>query len=397
MVLLLRGVPRQHPHLTGNAGRYIVTPHFSRWAVRDLGNYDADAPLFTHRWQADDAARRKNDNNAARINPTPTLFDKDEPMTEPSIWDELDGGDFRRVPEGEVGAGSPLITPIGGGEPVRYRRATSYIEAVEDDYSLKQWRQHLTVDGFLVDGNANPFVEQWEGADWKTRISICGQAFEAAGGYEKANRGTRMHSLTDILDAGDALPSDVTPEEHADLDAYREAVAPFTLVHSEVKTVHDGLAVAGTPDRVWEYQGRRYIGDLKTGKIDGRKCAMQTALYSRSKLYDVKTGERTALDVDQDRALIVHLPYGEAKARVLWVDIKLGWDGVQLCEQVYAWRKVNGLTSVFKAPAVDDPILAAIGRCQDPPSLTALWACHKAAWTDTHTAAAKARLGELAA
>lgn len=293
------------------------------------------------------------------------MTDTDRPAA--SFWDELEGNDFRRVPAGEKGAGSPLIIPPGGGEPVAYKRATSYIAVAEDDYGIHQWKRHLTVDGVL--DNLSTTTAEWATADWHAKVSICDAAFHAAGGHVKADNGTHMHGLTDALDKGE--PYFATEAQNNDLVAYREAVQPFTLVHAEVKVVNDDLGVAGTPDRVWEYQGRHYIGDLKTGKIDARKCAMQTALYAHSRLYDVATGKRTDLDVDLERALIVHLPYGEAKARVLWVDIAAGWEGVQLCAAIHAWRKRNGMSKVFTPPAVDYVVLAA--QADSVQTLTALY------------------------
>lgn len=376
------------PLLHRVTGRYEVFPHFTRWTVRDHADIDAtNPPLFDHRWQADARCAQLNAAADRRRQPTPTLFDKEPTVTQPSIWD-LDDGDFRRNDKGQ-----PLILPVGGGDPIAYRRATSYISVAEDDYGIHQWKRHLTVDAALewdaVDRNV------WKIADWHGKSALAQMAFVAAGGEVKANNGTRMHALTDLIDSGETgyVPDGVSPEEEDDLRAYRNAVAPLTLIHAEVKTVNDPLQVAGTPDRVWEYQGRRYIGDLKTGKIDARKCAMQTALYAHSRLYDVATGVRTDLDVDLERALIIHLPYGEAKARVLWVDIAAGWEGVQLCAQIHAWRKRTGLTRTFKAPAVDDLILAAESR----DDLLALRARYRpdGLWTAEHDAAAKARLDTL--
>lgn len=378
-----------------SSGRFVVSPHFRRWAVRDLGYYDADSPTYEHRWQAEAAASRKNGDNAARHNPTPTLFDKDETMTQPNIWDELDGGDFRRDDSGR-----PLIIPVDGGEPVAYSRCTSYISAVEDDYGIQQWKRNLAIDGILA---ADELRHQWAVADWHGKAAIAQTAFVKAGGEVKADRGTRMHTLTDHLDKGEALPPTVAPAEHADLAAYRAAVAHLTLVHAEVKVVHDGLKVAGTPDRVWNHHRWPHprIGDLKTGKPDPRKWAMQMALYAHSKLYDVATGERTLLEVDQNVGIIVHLPYGEAKARIIEVDLAAGWQGVLLCQRVHGWR-THGMRDLCKVlpaePVVDiapDTLLLAIGLCHDADALRALWTENKTAWTDEHTAAAKARSAAL--
>jgi hypothetical protein len=80
-------------------------------------------------------------------------------------------------------------------------------------------------------------------------------------------------------------------------------------------TVLDDLKIGGTHDRTVRYQGRQYISDLMTGSIEygALKIAMQLAVYSRSVLYDHRTFERTPLDVDQERALVIHLPAGPGR------------------------------------------------------------------------------------
>lgn len=381
--------------MTPGSGRYAVAAHFRRWAVRDHADWDADAPIYDHRHDADAHCRRLNAASVARMNPTPTLFDKDMTMPEPtpppatSIWDSFDDGDFRRDDKGR-----PLIVPPGETEAVPYRRATSYISVAEDDYGIHQWKRHLTVD-HVINAWDDPDRRAWNDGTWHDKVAACQAAFVAAGGEVKANNGTRMHALTDALDKGEPLTA--TIEEQADLYAYSQAVAPFTLVHAEVKTVCDELRVAGTPDRVWTMDGwaKPRIGDLKTGKIDARKCAMQMALYAHSDLYDVATGQRTPLDVDQTVGLIIHLPYGEAKARVLEVDLVAGWEGVQLCRDIHAWRARNGMAKAWKAPAVDVDDLIAVAESRD--DLLALRAVYRphGLWTDAHDAAAKARTAAL--
>ncbi len=273
------------------------------------------------------------------------------------FWDDLAGDDFRRVPEGEKGAGSPLIIPEGGGEPVRYARFTNFIGAAEDDYGIAQWKRNLTVDGTLL---PEFDADEWREADWKEKKRLSHLAFVAAGGEVKANNGTRMHELTEDLDHGRPLRHEVTAQQQADLDAYADAVRHLTPRLIEPRMVYDPYGAAGTPDRLWDVPGESLplAGDLKSGKIDGRKCAMQMALAVKAKLYDVRTGKRTDFACNQEKALILHLPYGEARARVLEVDLVAGWEGVQLCAAVHAWRKRNGMTKAWTAPAVDYVVLA---------------------------------------
>jgi hypothetical protein len=67
----------------------------------------------------------------------------------------------------------------------------------------------------------------------------------------------------------------------------------LTIVHNEATVVNDALRVAGTLDRIVEWQGRRCVLDIKTGsKVDKTAYAVQLARYAGSLPYDTETDER---------------------------------------------------------------------------------------------------------
>jgi hypothetical protein len=67
----------------------------------------------------------------------------------------------------------------------------------------------------------------------------------------------------------------------------------LTVIHTEHNVVNDALKVAGTLDRIVEWQGRRVVLDIKTGsKVDKTAYAVQLARYAGSVPYDVDTDER---------------------------------------------------------------------------------------------------------
>ena len=111
--------------------------------------------------------------------------------------------------------------------------------------------------------------------------------------------------------------------------------------------VYDKDKIAGTPDRIVEYKGERFVADLKTGRIDHpHNIAMQLAIYAHGLPYDPATATRgTWGDVNQEKAIIVHLPAGTGNCKLVFVDIKEGWKGVQFALRVRKWRDQKGLAT----------------------------------------------------
>lgn len=259
--------------------------------------------------------------------------------------------DFNR----ETRFGRPLIAPKGGGKPVPYRRTTTYVGVLEDLYNLQRWEKRMVALG-LAD-RADLLLAVAAHRDDKTRLDrICDEAKEAAKASAAATTGTALHALTDIVDSGGKLPA-LPAGPAASIAAFQQATAPLRVVEIEAHTVLDTHQVAGTADRIYEYQGKRYIGDTKSGNIELGilKIAMQLAVYARSALYDVTTGERTSHGCDTQRAVIMHTPAvddpAEAKCELHWVDITAGWEAVLVARDVWRQRKLkfNDLTEVFNA------------------------------------------------
>ncbi len=105
----------------------------------------------------------------------------------------------------------------------------------------------------------------------------------------------------------------------------------------------------------------------------------------------VKWGSRT---IDLDTATIIHLPAGEGRCDLVDVDIRAGWDAVQLATKVRAWRKRKDLSRPHSLTLSLDALIAA---CRSEDDLKALWSAHAHEWTPQHTEAAKARKAQLAA
>lgn len=321
--------------------------------------------------------------------------------------------------------GRPLVLPTdGSGERVAYTRCTTFVGAVDDMFGLAKWQQRMVALGLaarrdLILAVVASAPDAEEEAGKKKLDEICEQASEFAKSSSKATIGTALHALTERLDLG--LPVENVPLEFLpDLAAYTEATSVLKMIQIEAGVVLDrGLPeqIHGTPDRIFEYRGKRYIGDVKTGNIEMGvgKIARQLAVYARAALYDNTTGERTPHGADLRRGLIIHLPAGQGRCDLVWVDLLAGWNGVQLCGVVREHRRAMTSKKITLAGLDAEPFVVAAGAdplpidnlkaallgAVDRHDLDRLWAeFARKGWNDEHTEIAKAmaaRFAEVAA
>lgn len=237
-----------------------------------------------------------------------------------------------------------------------YTRATTFVGALEDGYHIEKWKMRLVAEGvaanehlmlaiYSVIEDRDPDDPDSVKAAKKALDEFADKAFIAAGGEYSSVKGTAVHLLTEKIDRGEKLGA-VPSAYKGDLDAYRGAVEAegLGIVAIEKRLVQDELRVAGTADRLFMIPatGQIVIGDVKTGsRIDLGigKIAQQLAMYAHSEGYDLETGERSPLDVDQSLGVVIHLPVGTGTASVHWLDLDLGWKGVQLSGAVREFRK----------------------------------------------------------
>jgi hypothetical protein len=142
----------------------------------------------------------------------------------------------------------------------------------------------------------------------------------------------------------------------ADLDAYRSTIeaAGITYHHAGIEccVVLDDHRVAGQADRlVTNVPGCELpvVADLKTGHdlfFSWGSIAIQLAIYAHaSSVYrfgearDGSEDRRIEMPaVDQTRALVIHLPAGEARCDLWWVDLEAGWEAFQIAMWQRGWR-----------------------------------------------------------
>jgi predicted RecB family endonuclease len=307
--------------------------------------------------------------------------------------------------------GRPMVIPPGGGKKVPYMRCTRFIKVIDDTFNLEQWDKRMVLLG-LVERPDLLLSASAHRDDKKKLNQITSEAKEAAKAGAAANIGTAIHALTHRLERGEAL-GPVPGAYQRDLDAYLAATESLTTLHAETFLVQDELQVAGTPDRIVEFEGERYIADIKTGSIDygAIDISMQLAVYAHSQFYDIRTGKREPLPgVNGQRGIVIHLPAGTGTCELRFVDIAAGWEDVQLAKQIHATRKRKdrwtpitsaqsmqaALEVVADAGLVDDPITARIDAASSTDELYEIWNAHQDHWLEQHTAAAASRKALLA-
>jgi hypothetical protein len=335
----------------------------------------------------------------------------DHLMTTGFDWDAFDTPLMEKVDRDHLGR--PLIVPPEGGRAVPYTRCTTFAGKIEDEFGLNRWKQRMTAIGVASRPDLILSVNAHRD-DRKALDGFVRDAMDAAKAGVAASIGTSLHKLTEYIDRGEPLPP-VPAEYVADLLAYREAMAPLKVTGIERFTVLDDLRIGGTHDRTAEYLGRTYIDDLKTGSIAYAelKIAIQLAIYSRSVVYtspgpakdaddkwieytpEQAAAARTPLGVDQDRAIVCHLPAGTGTGKLYWVNIAEGWNAVRTVVDVEEWRKRKDLFEEW--PHVEPDLSALIAGAPDRATIEAIWARHVAAWTDDLTALAKDRIAALTA
>ncbi|MEU5427598.1 hypothetical protein AB0H73_18615 [Streptomyces olivoreticuli] len=230
------------------------------------------------------------------------------------------------------------------------------------------------------------------GVDYESRAgkatlnALAERALDAAGANRKREHGTHLHTLSEYVDRGEALPSGTPPSDVADMAAYESATTMFDVVAMEQFVVVDELGVGGTFDRLLSYRGPGpdgepveglFIGDLKTGSVEygALKMASQLAVYSHGEFYDhtrfpvdrhdgvaFASWKKTPVapeqaakaysplpPVSRDWGIIIHLPAGKAVCTLYWADLRAGWAAAQLAGDVRRMRGVKGALRAFPA------------------------------------------------
>jgi hypothetical protein len=242
------------------------------------------------------------------------------------------------------------------GEP--RTRVTTFIDAVKNGYHIAKWREHMVAIGVAENRSLQLEVAACRD-EWLKLDAVCGKAIERAKGTEGSSIGTSLHDLTEMIDRGATVS---VPEPWAtDLDAYRRTLADagIEIVAEWIEgfVVHHELKVAGRYDRFVRAPGIEGLVafDLKTGqRLYPTEHATQLALYANApEQWDPTTDTTSPMpdDINKDVGIICHLPEGQGTCSLHVVDIRAGWDAVQLAASVRRWQARTDLMQPYDPSA----------------------------------------------
>lgn len=297
-------------------------------------------------------------------------------------------------------------------------RVTTFVKNIDDETNLKLWEKRLLAEGISAHADefaprVNDIVHRREvaiakgrKADRKGKLDIgelaiieetankaakdalnalVEEALEAAGRNDKADAGTNLHTLAELSDAEgiDAVRAkyeagEISPTDLASIEAYAARMARLgaKVIESEAVIVNDAMGYAGRLDRIImarlpeitittaagsfvrpaDKRSRRYVADIKSGRIDygAGQISRQLAAYALGDLYDLETGERRRHSAATDVALVFHLPQGAGVCTVHAVDIKSGAILLKLSAEVRRARN-TGKKTIDTTVDIADP------------------------------------------
>jgi hypothetical protein len=297
--------------------------------------------------------------------------------------DEIDLAEIDDFPQGPLdyrrANGAPMVSnPEDPEKWERYSRPSGYAKCLDDEQSLVTWRIWKAMQGTARSQALQAKINVCKEEDKETKKALRDEALDKGTANEKADMGTGLHAMT--ARAEDPLDVDFDPPEQyvPDLDAYMDCLATYGLKSEmvEVPMVNDDFRAAGTADRIyrltlplqtpdgtWLQPGDLVLGDLKTGaKLDFSLpgYCVQMALYATGVLYDLTTNRRIPTPpICQTWTLLVHLPFGSGRCKLLWCPIDTGLKGALHAYDVKQWRKEwkrgsDGFDAIEVALPVED-------------------------------------------
>lgn len=294
-----------------------------------------------------------------------------------------------------------------------YTRCTTFIGVLENTYNLQRWKMRKVAEGLALRPDLLMLVSSLglqpedddEYKEWRSKMDeVCEQALEAAESSAPANIGTALHAFTDRIDRGQPLGK-VPKEYQRHLKAYEAATNDLTAVHIERFLVNDLYQIGGTPDRISMLDGhdKLIITDTKSGDklaYGMAKIAMQLAVYAHSQFYDPATGARADIpNIDLDQGLVIALNAKRGDCQLHWIDLKQGWEGVRLANDVRAWQRRKDFHSPYMArdlvAEAHSRLIGGIAAATTYEELLKLHSISGKAWLPEHTQLAAARKAQL--
>jgi hypothetical protein len=252
--------------------------------------------------------------------------------------------DFKRD-----GYGRPqVISPTDLGAHVWYTRPTTLAGTVADHFGVNRWKQAQVAVGVGLRPDLAAAAVVFKNDNGKL-YELVAEAETAAAVAASSILGTTKHAMTAQVILGQSKIEELTPllvdEVVPILETELDAFAGIEGV--EFSIVNDDIECAGTADRLYRLpDGRCAVGDLKTGanamEYGAAEIAVQLAIYSHGRPYDIETGHRGKWPdgFDPNVGFVLHAPSGQRPA-LYEFDLAQGWDGAALAYYVRRFRKLK--------------------------------------------------------
>ncbi len=289
--------------------------------------------------------------------------------------------------------GRYLVMPPDGGKPVGYTRATTIAKTLDSEGGLIAWKATMTVTGMMRrpglrarwDALCAQHDSPWYSDAKDECRKLVEECAEAGGSTDRAEIGTALHALAELVDLGTTLTID-TPSMAVDITAYKQTITTVGITYDpagiEACVVLDGYQVAGTADRLVAYlpgYELPLVADLKTGtdlQYGWQAIAVQLAcyahadaIYRQGEAVDGSQDERLPMpQVDLEQALVIHLPAGEARCELHLVDIAAGWEAFQQSIWVRSWRTRRDLARPMTVERTAVAPVVAVGAAEGSPA-----------------------------
>ena len=258
--------------------------------------------------------------------------------------------DFRRA------NGAPQVIDHDG-KNQRLSRPSNYAKPLDDESALTNWRIDTACIGVASHRDLQARYVALDPEDRASKKDLREAAIAAGRGSEGADVGTAIHAMTDRWEQDENFSP---PEPYlTQLRAYTAEMERVGLksLFFEQPIVNLEWRAAGTTDRIYELTrslitphgeileaGTLVIGDTKTTrKIDYSypSYAAQMALYAGGEFYDVVNDLFVDTPtINQEWAIIMHIPSDGTTCEAQWVDLEVGRWGVYLASEVKKWRKM---------------------------------------------------------
>lgn len=252
------------------------------------------------------------------------------------------------------------------GKEIPWTRVTTFAGAVADTWGIRGWEQRMTAKGIAMRTDlrtlamATPMDDNKENK--KAWTGIVERAKEAAGASEKSNLGTAIHKITEQVDRGETV--DVPDEFKADIVAYQEELKRKSMrilpEYLERVVIVPEYSLAGRLDKILEWAGQNFIGDVKTGHsvhYAWGEIAIQLSCYANAAaVWNQATQEYESLpDLNKEIAAVIHAPVGTGTCEVHSVDIAAGWEMLKTCRIVRQWRNRKDLADAWPSAPLPTP------------------------------------------